>query len=234
MGKKTKEQTVTTNPWAPASAAVKPALSELQSLNFDAQGNLIPMESTLQKQAMQGIYDYSQNDPMQSAAMGYYGNILGGQTNPYLDAMFGQASNAVRSKLDSQFAAAGRYGSSDHAREMQQGYSDLANQMYGGQYNADQARMMQAAQIAPSAGYAGLERQLSAAGGLENFDYNQQMQQLQNYLGQVSPLMAAGSTTTQPVTQNRWATGFGALAGVGSLLGGLGSAGLLGGAGGGQ
>lgn len=224
-GTSTKQQTVTTNPWAPAAQAVTPAINAAKSLTFDAQGNLIAPEGDLQKGIMQSRYDYAMNDPMQSAAMGYYSDILGGQTNPYLDRMFGQASDAIRSKLDSQFAAAGRYGSSDHAREMQQGYNDLATNLYGGQYQSDQARMMQAAQLAPAAGYQGFAQQLGAAQGLENFDYDQAMSRLNDYLGMTSPLLGAGGTQTQPITRNKTLETVGAisglLGGVGSFMGGM-------------
>lgn len=224
-GTSTKDQVVTSNPWAPASQAVTPALTAARKMTFDAQGNLLPMESELQRGALQSMYDYSQNDPMQSAAMGYYGNILGGGTNPYLEGMFGQASDAIRSKLDSQFAAAGRYGSSDHAREIQQGYNDLATNMYGQQYNADQSRMMQAAQLAPQAGYQGFQNQLTAAQGLENFDYDQAMSRLNDYLGMTAPMLSAGGTQVQPITRNKTLENVGMLTslmgGVGSLMGGL-------------
>lgn len=225
-GSSTKMQTTTTNPWAPAAQAVTPAINAAKGLTFDAQGNLIPQETTLQKGVAQSQYDYAMNDPLQSKAMSYYGNVLGGESNPYLDSMFNRAANQVQSRLSSQFAAAGRYGSGDQARETSQAYNDLASQMYGGQYNADQARMMQAAQIAPQTAYQGFARQAGAAQGLENFDYNQQMAQLQNYLGMTSPLLGAGGTQQTPITRNKTLETIGAISslagGVGQFMGGMG------------
>lgn len=219
-GTSTKDQTVTTNPWAPAAQAVKPAISAAQGLTFDNNGQMIQPNTALSSGVRQSMFDYSQNDPMQSAAMGYYSNVLSGQTNPYLDAMFGKAADKVQSRLSSQFAQAGRYGSSDHMREAGDAMSNLATQMYGGQYNADQARMMQAAQIAPAAGYQGFANQLGAAQGLENADYDAQMARIQDYLGMVSPLLGAGGTQTTPMYRNKTLETVGALS---SLAGGIGS-----------
>lgn len=224
-GSSTKNQTVTTNPWAPAADAVRPAINAARGLIFDENNNLIQRDTDLQRGVAQSMYDYAQNDPMQAKAMQYYGSVLGGETNPYLDAMFGRAADKVQSRLSSQFAAAGRYGSGDQARETAQAYNDLANQMYGGQYASDQARMMQAAQLAPQTAYQGFARQMGAAEGLENFDYNQQMAALNQYLGMVQPMLGAGGTQVTPITRNKTLETIGAvssLAGAaGSLLGGL-------------
>lgn len=229
-GTSQKDVTTTNNPWDPAAKAVRPAITAAQGLTFDAQGNLINQPREMQRGVAQGMYDYSQNDPMQAGAMNYYGNVLAGGTNPYLSGMFDQAASGVRSQLDSQFAKAGRYGSSDHAREMGQAYNDLATNMYGQQYNADQSRMMQAAQLAPQAGYQGFQNQMGAAGQLENFDYNQQMSQLQDYLGMTSPLLGAGGTSTTPMFRNKTLEGIGAvsgiLGGVGGMMTGLGGMGM--------
>ena len=225
-GTSQKDVTTTNAPWNPAAQAVTPALNAAKGLTFDAQGNLISQPTGMQRGVAQGMYDYSQNDPMQAGAMDYYGNVLAGGTNPYLKGMFDQAAGGVRSQLDSQFAKAGRYGSSDHAREMGQAYNDLATDMYGQQYNADQSRMMQAAQLAPQAGYQGFQNQMGAADQLEGFDYDQQMQQLQNYLGMVSPMLGAGGTSTTPMFRNKTLETVGAvsglLGGIGSFMGGIG------------
>jgi len=223
MGSSKKNQTVTSNPWEPAAEGVRPAIDASRRLMFDASGNLITQPTDLQRQAVQGMYDYSQNDPMQAGAMDYYSGVLGGETNPYLDQMFNKAAGNVRSKLDSQFEAAGRYGSYDHAREMGDAYNNLASEMYGGQYNADEARRMQVAQIAPSAGYAGFQRQLGAADALEGFDYDQQMNQIRDYLGMMSPMLGAGGTQTTPIYRDNTSMVLGGLGSIGGLLSGIGA-----------
>lgn len=220
-GTSTKMQTTTTNPWAPAAGAVTPAINAARGMTFDAQGNLIPQDTQLQKGVAQSQYDYAMNDPMQAKAQSYYGNVLGGDTNPYLDSMFNRAANQVQSRLSSQFAAAGRYGSGDQARETAQAYNDLANQMYGGQYNTDQQRMMQAAQVAPQSAYQGFARQAGAAEGLENFDYNQQMAQLNQYLGMMQPMLGAGGTQTTPITRNKTLETIGAISSLAGAAGGV-------------
>jgi hypothetical protein len=221
MGKQSgvQRQTVQSTPWAPAGGAVRPALEAAQGLNFTPSGQLVQGEDTLQRGVARDLQAYAANDPLQTQANQYFANILGGQSNPYLDRMFGQAADQVRARLDSQFAAAGRYGSGDQAREIGQAYNDLATNIYGGQYQSDMNRMMQAAQIAPGQAYQGFARQAAAAQGLEDFDYNQQMQQLQDYLSLTSPALGAGGTqvSTTPTSRSP---------GAGILGGALGGASL--------
>src|SRR5262249_15011734 len=75
-------------------------------------------------------------------------------SNPDLDAMYRRAAGQVTSGIQSEFAKAGRYGSGAMADVTGRNLADLASQIYGGQYNADQSRRLQAAQLFGSA-YAG-------------------------------------------------------------------------------
>lgn len=70
--------------------------------------------------------------------------------NPYLDAMFQQASGNVMKNVNSNYALAGRLGSNSHADTYSQNLADLATQMYGGAYDADQNRKLQAISQAPT------------------------------------------------------------------------------------
>jgi hypothetical protein len=89
---------------------------------------------------------------------------------------------------------------------MSDAYSDLANQVYGGAYESDQGRRMQALGMAPgmdTANYQNLLRQYTAgvtgqqAGQAEqDFAYQDQMQKINDYLA----TLQAGNAAAAPVT----------------------------------
>lgn len=76
------------------------------------------------------------------------GNYL--NSNPYIDAMFSKARDAVGSGIDSRFTAAGRYGSGAHQGVLGTTFNNLATDIYGTNYANERARQVAAAQIAPS------------------------------------------------------------------------------------
>lgn len=75
--------------------------------------------------------------------------IAGGNTNPYLDAMYDQAAGKVSGSVNSNFAQAGRYGSGAHTGALTEGLGNMATNLYGGAYEADRGRQMQAIGMAP-------------------------------------------------------------------------------------
>lgn len=208
---------------------VQQGVGALSNIAFDDQGNLITQKYMAPGETTQGAMDAliarSKNDPLQQGAEQYFGNILSGnQTNPYLSQMYDQAAGKVRSSLDSQFERAGRYGGSEHEQAVGGALGDLATNLYGGQYNADQARMMQVAQIAPGIGYQGLTRQYGygqlqdqQAQEAQNWDYNSGMEAVNQYL---SSLGVAKSGYTPPQQRNKTAEALSILTAVGSLAGG--------------
>lgn len=102
------------------------------------------------------------------------GGTAGGQylgQNPYLDAMFNRAAgrvtdqfqNSVMPGINSIFGAGGRAGSGLHAAEMQSANRNLGDQlggmaaeMYGGAYNTERDRMVDAAGQLQSGALAGM------------------------------------------------------------------------------
>lgn len=78
--------------------------------------------------------------------------MIAGQTNPYLDAMYNQAAGKVASSVNQNFANAGRYGSGAHTGALTEGLGNMATQLYGGAYENDAARRMQAIGMAPQFG----------------------------------------------------------------------------------
>lgn len=102
--------------------------------------------------------------------------IAGGATNPYLDAMYNQAAGKVSSSVNSNFANAGRYGSGAHTGALTEGLGNMATNLYGGAYEADRGRQMQAIGMAPEFAKQGY----ADAGQLMNAGQIIQDQQQQN------------------------------------------------------
>ena len=105
--------------------------------------------------------------PLLRAAQGNIQNTVGGSylnSNPYVDAMFNKASDAVTRQyreatapsIGSQFALAGRSGSGQHANALNQSQdqlgrtlSGMAADIYGTNYDRERQRQIQASTLAP-------------------------------------------------------------------------------------
>lgn len=140
--------------------------------------------------------------------------MMGGGTNPYLDAMVNKAQQGVLGNANAAAARSGSFGNSGIAEQAARQMGDLATNMYGQQYNADQSRRMQAIGMAPTFGDAAYRdaSQLMNAGQVmqdqqqQNLDFNYgQFQEAQNLpykqLGAMSGVfgsnLGGSSTTTQ-------------------------------------
>ena len=99
-------------------------------------------------------------NPAQNAAGQFYAQGVGGGRNPYLDQMVNRAqgnivsnfNNTIRPQLDAMEARSGSFGNSGVGATAQQAQqalgnqlTDVATQMYGGQYQFDQGQRMQSA-----------------------------------------------------------------------------------------
>lgn len=224
------QHTVTSEPWAAIRPSLMRGIGTAGKLYYDDQGNLLTREyvgpGDVTQTALDRMRQRGMGDPLQAASESYLTDVLGGGVNPYLSSMYDTAADKVRARLDSQFAQAGRYGSGEHEREMGSALGDLATQMYGGQYNQDMARRMQAAQLAPDIGYQGMERQLRVGEYLdeqkrqaENWDYDQQMQALNDYITQINAIGGSYPSQSQPIYRNKAAETLGLLSGGVGLLG---------------
>lgn len=78
------------------------------------------------------------------------GKYLDPSSNPWLQATFNSANEAVQPAFNSSAVSAGRYGSGAWGQGLGKVESELANQIYGGNYQAERARQMQAAGMAGS------------------------------------------------------------------------------------
>ncbi len=178
--------------------------------------------------------------PLMGAADQTYQNTINGSmlnANPYLDQTFNQAFGQLQSGVGGQFEGAGRFGSGAQAGALAQGGASLANQIYGGNYQSERARQLNAAATAPSLAnqdYVDIG-QLASAGGqqqqfgqntindqLARYNYNQQLpyNNIANFGKLIQGNYGQSQTTTQPFYNNS--------PGIGSILGTLGG-GALGG-----
>ncbi len=109
-------------------------------------------ETALNAQAARAM----SGSPYQQAAGQQLLNTLGGQYlnagNPYFSGMAGRIANEVRPRLDSQFAASGRYASGAHqeatARALADATASLAYQNYADERSAMQNALGLAPQLA--------------------------------------------------------------------------------------
>lgn len=201
---------------------------------------VVPFSDATQT-ALQRATDRSMaGSPVTQAAQNYATRTLGGGfmgSNPYLDATFNKAQGAVTNAIQSNFGMAGRNPRGvDAAGFAADQYNDLANQIYGGDYQAERGRQQQ---LVPFAGqlaaqdYADIGQLANVGAQQEALAREYAMQpsnELDVYLSRLSGM--PGSTVTQqiPMERNRLA---GALGGaqMGSMFGpwGILGGGILGG-----
>lgn len=143
-----------------------PGMSSPSSSGIGMFGAQAPVNQNFLSGAQNGAGGFGSGQYVGSnPAFGYLGGMAaGGPTNPYLDATYNQAAGQVRSSLDSQFEGAGRYGSGGHQQAMGDALGNLATQLYGGQYNADQNRALQAGGLLGSIFQNERQQQLSGIG----------------------------------------------------------------------
>ncbi|GIK95806.1 MAG: hypothetical protein BroJett029_00150 [Alphaproteobacteria bacterium] len=144
---------------------------------------------------------------------------LGGQYlnagNPYFSGMVGRIANELRPRLDSQFAASGRYASGAHQEAATRALADAASSLAYQNYADERARMQQAAQLAPQLAqldYADIA-QLGAVGKareqmqqalineqIARFNFAQQLpaNKLAQYSGLIQGNYGGTTTTTAP------------------------------------
>ena len=152
-----------------------------------------PLNSAAQNQALntiQGDYFNPTNDFYQSGINGGFNNNsenlfkpytqkqtspandylqdIASNTNPYLDQTFQNASKKIKDQVNANFSKAGRYGSSAHQGKLTEDISKFATDLYGGAYQADQNRRLNAANSMQSAHDSDLSRRMSAAGNIAN------------------------------------------------------------------
>lgn len=218
-------------------------------------GNTVAQFAPQQQQAIDMTTQRATNgSPVNAANSGMLTNTLNGNyldpsANPYLKGTYDQAAKAVTGSVNGSFGQGGRYGSGLNQNMLEQNLGVLANNIYGGNYQAERKNQLGASALGPQAAnqdYTDLSALSNAGGALQgqsqanindqmaryNYTQGQPMQQLQNYLGLLNGT-GVGNTQTQtsPYYNNQAAgmlgTGLGALGAIGGL-GSLGTAGFAG------
>lgn len=172
-------------------------------------------------------------NPLLNQSQTEVGNILSGNylsptTNPYAKALYDQMAGDVTAGVQSQFSSAGRLGSSANQETLARSLGNLANEVYGDQYNRERANMVNATQLAPQLGemdYNDITRlaqvgdtreaieQTKLQDAMARFDYEQQKPyiKLNQYLGALGANVPMNTLSTQPYFRN---TGAGLLGGA--------------------
>ncbi len=174
--------------------------------------------------------------PLNRAAQDYATKTLSGGfmgSNPWLDQTFNKAAGAVTNQVQSNFGLAGRNARGvDAAGSAADRYSDLAAQIYGGDYQAERARQQQLVPFAPqlaSQDYADIG-QLAGVGAqreaLQREYDTQGNRNLDAYLARLNGFPGSTVTANQPMERN-WLAGAAGGASMGSMFGPWG---MLGGA----
>jgi hypothetical protein len=236
---------------APLSSETEQALQGITS-RATAGSDVTRNANTLASGVLGG--DYLNNNPYASQLESF-----NSMTNPYLDQTYNRAALQSQNALASQFAGSGRNVDASMGLRSQQ-LNDLATGIYGGAYENDRNRQLQALGMGMGAYDNERNRQqqtLGMSGQLAQADYadlgqlaqvgatregyNQELldapgNALDQYIGRISGNM--GQTTINSQSRNRGAGALGgAMAGaqMGSMFGpwGAGIGGILGGIGGG-
>ena len=158
------------------------------------------------------------------------GNYLNPSTNPYSKALYDQMAGDVMSDVNSQFTSAGRFGSGANQEILTQELGQLANQVYGDQYNRERELMANTMATAPGLGEmdyndiaklqgVGVEKESLENAKLQDainrFDYNETKpyNKLNQYLASLGASVPSNTLETSPVFRN---TGAGLLKGAGT------------------
>jgi hypothetical protein len=213
-------------------------------------GQQVAPFSSMQEQALSGAQNLAtQGSPLTSAAQQQDTNIVNGQymnpaTNPYLQQTFNYAANAVQNKLGSEFAGSGRNPEASVAAQSDQ-MNQLANQIYGGNYQfgaQQQAQAISQANPLANQNWTNLaqldsygqqvqgqaQNMIGANTNLYNYNAQLPWTNLNNYMNQVNSLAHGGTqSNTQPYFQNQTGNALGgaaAGAAAGSAFGPWGTA----------
>lgn len=158
------------------------------------------------------------------------GKYLDPNSNPYLLGTFNQGADAVQGRINSLYAGSNRAGSGLQQDTYQKNLNDLANTIYGGNYQAERARQLQASSLAPGVAnqdYFDASKLLDVGNARDAYALQQAQepyQRLANYAGLLSQVNGGGQTNSQsqqPYYTNPLAQGLGLGLGGLALYNGL-------------
>lgn len=184
MGGGSKTQTTTSEPWSGQQPYLRDLFLRAQEQSQTPiqyyQGRSVAPLSQSQQQAI----SFAQNRPSFSSShlMGSANSLLGDtmsgkylnpESNPYLGHFVNKAFEQTLPQYDTSATQAGRYGSDAWANMKGRAMGDITSNIYGGAYDAERNRQMQAAGLMPQFGQLSLNEgqqmfdMLQKAGGLE-------------------------------------------------------------------
>jgi hypothetical protein len=245
-----REVTSTTAPWQPQQQYLKRGMSRAEG-NYGNFGRVADLHGYT-REGLQGMaQEARQGTPGTDRALDYGMNFLQGSgpdqygmqataegdylnSNPYLDETINQALDPVQSRVNSQFAAGGRYGSGMHSATMADELGDVSSRMAYQNYADERDRQQQAqrALIDDSRQFASQmpslyqaqfadEAQLMQAGDVYRQQRQRELDRPQNQLGTYLGLVSGnyGSQSTQPYFRDETANTIGNIAGAASAAG---------------
>lgn len=236
----TSTSATTKDPWAAATPYMKDALSQAQDLYQSGVGSeyypgqtFTPMGYDTSTALNQMRETAMAGDPLQGVATENLTSMMQGGVNPYLQDMYDVGAQKIGENINSMFSGAGRYGSGAHTKLASEGLGNFATGLFGGAYDADQNRRLQAIRMAPGLsanryadadrlmgigqtveGYQDRERQAD----MDRFNFYQQnpYERLANYANIAGQMGGMGGTSTGDVTGQQDM-------GWGQILGGIGT-----------
>lgn len=194
-GNKQKDVTTTTAPWGPQQPYLTDIFSRGQELYKTNPGGL-------NNNMLQGIRGLLTPDEGFLAGQQQLNDTLSGRylnANPYLDQTFNRAASGVGNNIASRFAGSGRFGSGNMYRSLSDGMNNLANDLYGRNYQLERERQYNALSMAPI--YADfMPNRMLQAGQIQQ---TAPWEQLGRYQGLITGNY--GSQSTAPIYRNRGA-----------------------------
>lgn len=153
MPSKTSTTVQNTDPWGPSQPYLKNVMENARNL-YNRGSTVAPENSTLLQGYKNTLNTANSFDPaLSQAGMGQLQSTINGDymnNNPYLDAMYNQGAKKVSDSVNSNFSAAGRYGSGAHQGVLGETLGNMATDIYGSNYRTERQNQLNAAQLAPS------------------------------------------------------------------------------------
>jgi hypothetical protein len=169
VGKKTTKTKSESTPWAPAQPYILGAANDIQNIVKQNQPNLQALQGSLTGSIIPGLQQQMQNTGAQlQPGYDYVNATLGGKylnSNPYTQAMAKQAGQAAANQVNTDFSAAGRTGSGNHATDLARGVDQAQNAVLFQNYQNERSLQNQALGALPgmtTAQYAGYQPLLAA------------------------------------------------------------------------
>lgn len=246
------QTTVNNSPWGPQQAPLEFGFGQARDIynqgpqRYFPNSTVVPF-SNQSEQALQGIESTARNPNagLLPGAIGQAQNIIGGgmlNANPWLDQTFNRAAGQVQGQLGSMFGrSVGGYGSGLHQAAAGDAMSNLATQLYGGNYANEraaqdrmigQAGQLEALRYDPAQQLMGVGATREAQAGtqlqdqMNRFNFEQQAPQdaLRNYMallggGQYGGQQQTAAPSYSNPFANALAMGFGGVGAMGTLFG---------------